>query len=134
MVDKSMRYTVLIVDDTKMEIDVMNEILHDNYNVKFALDGPKALEIAVKEPLPDIILLDVMMPGMNGYEVCLSFKQNPLIASIPVIFVTAFDDLVGELRGFDVGGVDYILKPVIPEIVLARVKTHIELHEYRKNR
>ena len=129
-----MRYTVLIVDDTKMEIDVMNEILHDNYNVKFALDGPKALEIAVKEPLPDIILLDVMMPGMNGYEVCLSFKQNPLIASIPVIFVTAFDDLVGELRGFDVGGVDYILKPVIPEIVLARVKTHIELHEYRKNR
>ena len=134
MTDTQKNATVLIVDDIETNIDVLNGILHANYNVKFALDGKTALEIASKEPHPDIILLDVMMPGMNGYEVCLSFKQNPLIASIPVIFVTAFDDLVGELRGFDVGGVDYILKPVIPEIVLARVKTHIELHEYRKNR
>ena len=127
------KYTVLLVDDVQMEIEVLNEILHDTFNVKFALDGEKALEIAAREPLPDIILLDVLMPEMNGYEVCMKLKQNPSTSDIPVIFVTAFDDLIGELRGFDVGGVDYILKPVIPEIVLARVKTHIELSEYRKN-
>lgn len=126
-------YSILVVDDVQIEIEVMNEILHKTYDVKIALNGEKALEIAAKEPHPDLILLDVMMPEMNGYEVCQQLKQIPSTSEIPVIFVTALDDLIGELRGFDVGGVDYILKPVIPEIVLARVKTHIELSNYRKN-
>lgn len=126
-------YSILVVDDVQIEIEVMNEILHETYDVKIALNGEKALEIAAKEPHPDLILLDVMMPEMNGYEVCQQLKQIPSTSEIPVIFVTALDDLIGELRGFDVGGVDYILKPVIPEIVLARVKTHIELSNYRKN-
>ena len=125
-------YSILVVDDVQIEIEVMNEILHETYDVKIALNGEKALEIAAKEPHPDLILLDVMMPEMNGYEVCQQLKQIPSTSEIPVIFVTALDDLIGELRGFDVGGVDYILKPVIPEIVLARVKTHIELSNYRK--
>ena len=121
--------TVLVVDDVSENIDVMIGILNIEYEVKIALDGGKALEIASKEPQPDIILLDVMMPGMNGYEVCTKLKQDVTTSNIPVIFVTAFDDLRGELKGFDVGGVDYITKPVIPEIVLARVKTHLKLKE-----
>ena len=123
---------VLVVDDISENIDLMIGILENDYEVKVALDGAKALEIASKEPQPDIILLDIMMPGMNGYEVCKKLKQATSTANIPVIFVTAFDDLRGELKGFDVGGVDYITKPVIPEIVLARVKTHLELKEVKE--
>jgi len=121
--------TVLIVDDVSTNIDVLNAILHEIYNIKIALNGPKALEIATMKPHPDIILLDVMMPEMNGYEVCTKLKQDASTSNIPVIFVTAFDDLSGELKGFGVGGVDYITKPVVPEIVLARVKTHLKLKE-----
>ena len=132
MTDTKNKATVLIVDDIGTNIDVLNAILHEEFDVKFALDGGKALEIASKEPQPDIILLDIMMPEMNGYEVCTLLKKDVATSQIPVIFVTAFDDLKGELKGFDVGGVDYILKPVIPEIVLARVKTHIELKEVKE--
>ena len=121
--------TVLIVDDVSANIDVLNAILHEIYNIKIALNGAKALEIATMEPHPDIILLDVMMPEMNGYEVCTKLKQSTSTANIPVIFVTAFDDLSGEIKGFEVGGVDYITKPVVPEIVMARVKTHLKLKE-----
>jgi len=121
--------TVLIVDDVSTNIDVLNAILHEIYNIKIALNGVKALEIATMEPHPDIILLDVMMPEMNGYEVCTKLKSDPSTSEIPVIFVTAFDDLSGELKGFEVGGVDYITKPVVPEIVLARVNTHLRLKE-----
>ena len=120
---------VLVVDDISENIDVMIGILENDYVVKMALDGAKALEIASKEPQPDIILLDIMMPEMNGYEVCTKLKQATSTSNIPVIFVTAFDDLSGELKGFEVGGVDYITKPVVPEIVLARVKTHLKLKE-----
>jgi len=120
---------VLVVDDISENIDVMIGILENDYVVKMALDGAKALEIATKEPQPDIILLDIMMPGMNGYEVCTKLKQDVSTSNIPVIFVTAVDDLKGELKGFEVGGMDYITKPVIPEIVLARVKTHLKIKE-----
>ena len=121
--------TVLVVDDVSENIDVLIGILEIDYTVKFALDGDTAIEIASKEPQPDIILLDVMMPGLNGYEVCEKLKLDPVTANIPVIFVTALDDLKNEVRGFDVGGVDYITKPVVPEIVSARVKTHIKLQK-----
>jgi len=120
---------VLVVDDISENIDIMIGILENDYVVKMALDGERALEIAAKEPHPDIILLDIMMPGMNGYEVCTILKEDVSTSNIPVIFVTAKDDLRGELKGFDVGGVDYITKPVIPEIVLARVKTHLKLKD-----
>jgi len=120
---------VLVVDDISENIDVMIGILENDYVVKMALNGEKALEIAAKDPQPDIILLDVMMPEMNGYEVCTKLKQDASTSNIPVIFVTAFDDLSGELKGFEVGGVDYITKPVVPELVLARVATHLKLKE-----
>jgi len=124
--DKS---TVLVVDDVSENIEVMIGILEIDYVIKFALNGEKALEIAAKEPKPDIILLDIMMPDMDGYEVCTKLKQDVSTSNIPVIFVTATDDMKGELKGFEVGGVDYITKPVIPEIVLARVNTHLRLKE-----
>ena len=123
--------TVLIVDDVVTNIDVLNAILKELYEVKIALNGVKALEIAAMEPHPDIILLDVMMPEMNGYEVCKKLKSDPSTSEIPVLFVTALDESQFEVQGFDVGGVDYITKPVVPEIVLARVKTHIELKEVK---
>ena len=123
----NVKSVVLVVDDISENIDVMIGILENDYVVKMALDGAKALEIASKEPQPDIILLDIMMPGMNGYEVCTKLKQDVSTSNIPVIFVTGVDDLKGELKGFEVGGMDYITKPVIPEIVLARVKTHLKV-------
>jgi len=123
--------TVLIVDDVETNIDVLNAILKELYEVKIALNGVKALEIAAMEPHPDLILLDVMMPEMNGYEVCKKLKSDPSTSEIPVLFVTALDESQFEVQGFDVGGVDYITKPVVPEIVLARVKTHIELKEVK---
>ena len=129
MVDNAKKSLVLIVDDVGTNIDVLKGILHEIYDIKFALNGKTAIEIASKEPNPDIILLDVMMPEMNGYEVCTQLKQDASTSHIPVIFVTAFDDLTGELKGFEVGGVDYITKPVVPEIVLARVNTHLKLKE-----
>lgn len=131
MVDNAKKSLVLIVDDSRVNIDVLNGILHSHYDVKFALNGEKALEIASNEPHPDIILLDVMMPKMNGYEVCTLLKKDEATLHIPVIFVTALNEMEEELMGFKVGGEDYITKPVTPEIVLARVKTHIELKEVK---
>ena len=126
------KHTVLIVDDVGTNIDVLKAILEDNYDIKIALNGGTALEIAAKEPHPDIILLDVMMPEMNGYEVCTKLKSDPITSQIPVLFVTALDDTQFEVQGFDVGGVDFITKPVVPELVLARVKTHLELKEVKE--
>lgn len=131
MVDNAKKSIALIVDDSRVNIDVLNGILQGHYDVKFALNGEKALEIASKEPHPDIILLDVMMPKMNGYEVCTLLKKDEATSHIPVIFVTALNEMEEELTGFKVGGEDYITKPVTPEIVLARVKTHIELKEVK---
>jgi len=131
MVDNAKKSIALIVDDSRVNIDVLNGILQGHYDVKFALNGEKALEIASKEPHPDIILLDVMMPEMNGYEVCTLLKKDEATSHIPVIFVTALNEMEEELTGFKVGGEDYITKPVTPEIVLARVKTHIELKEVK---
>ncbi len=120
--------TVLIVDDTPMNIDVLSGILQDNYKVKIAINGELALEIARKHR-PDIILLDIMMPGMDGYEVCRRLKQDVETANIPVIFITAKDQVVDESLGFEVGAVDYITKPVSAVIVKARIRTHLALHD-----
>jgi putative two-component system response regulator len=117
---------ILIVDDEPNNLQVLRQILKDHYQLIFANNGNKALEVAAKH-LPDLVLLDIMMPGINGYEVCKKLKQNPVTEEIPVIFVTAMSDIEDEAMGFDVGAVDYIQKPVSRPIVLRRVQTHLSL-------
>jgi putative two-component system response regulator len=117
---------ILAVDDEASNLQLLRQILQDHYRLRFAKDGPRALEL-VREEAPDLILLDVMMPGMSGYEVCAALKADPRTAAIPVIFVTALTDTDDELEGFEAGAVDYITKPVSPPIVRARVRTHLSL-------
>ncbi|MDQ6992021.1 MAG: response regulator [Mariprofundus sp.] len=117
--------TILIVDDMPENIDVLEGLLSPHYRVKVATSGKRALKIA--ESMPDLILLDVMMPGMDGYEVCRHLKQKRKLRRIPVIFVTAKSEVDDETRGFELGAVDYISKPVSPPLVLARVKNIIAL-------
>ena len=123
------RPTILIVDDTPDNLALMSALLRVTCRTKVATGGKKALAIAAGEPQPDLILLDIMMPGMDGYEVCRRLKADPRTAGIPVIFLTARTDVEDEQRGFDVGGVDYIAKPVSPPIVSARVRTHLALKQ-----
>ncbi len=117
---------ILAVDDEASNLQLLRQILQDHYRLLFAKDGARALELARLER-PDLVLLDVMMPGMSGYEVCAALKAEPATASIPVIFVTALTDTADELEGFEAGAVDYITKPVSPPIVRARVRTHLSL-------
>ena len=126
------KQTVLIVDDVPGNIDVLRGILRDEYQVKVATNGELALKIATGSPLPDLILLDIMMPVMDGYQVCQSLKADYRTRRIPVIFVTAMGEVRDEARGFEVGGVDYITKPVSPPIVLARVRTQLALYDQRR--
>ncbi len=119
-------YKVLLVDDEPNNLKVLQQILKDHFQLIFAINGEKALA-AAREHLPDIILLDIMMPGMDGYQVCAQLKADPLTAKIPVIFVTAMGEMENEARGFDAGAVDYIQKPVSGPIVLRRVQTHLSL-------
>ncbi|MBB4821621.1 putative two-component system response regulator [Pseudomonas alcaligenes] len=120
------RLCLLLVDDEPTNLQVLRHILQDDYRLLFAKDGAKALELAQRES-PDLVLLDVMMPGMTGHEVCARLKADEATTSIPVIFVTALADVEDEARGFEVGAVDYITKPVSPSIVRARVRTHLSL-------
>lgn len=120
------KFTVLIVDDEPANIDVLKDVLLPYYHVKAAPNGLVALSILQKIK-PDIVLLDVMMPNMDGFEVCQKIKSIPEIAAIPVIFVTALNQTINEQHGFEVGAVDYITKPISPQITLSRVKTHLTL-------
>ena len=124
--------TILIVDDEPANLGVLKNVLCDEYRLLFAKDGPKAIELAT-ERQPDLILLDVMMPGMDGYEVCGRLKANAKTWRIPVIFVTAMSDIEDEARGFMVGAVDYIAKPVSAPIVNARVGTQVTLSRLKLN-
>jgi putative two-component system response regulator len=121
------RATVLMVDDVPDNLLLLATLLKGHYRVKVATSGERALAIARARPAPELILLDVMMPGMDGYEVCAQLKADPRTAAIPVIFLTARTDQLDEQRGFDAGAVDYVSKPVSPPLVLARVRTHLEL-------
>ncbi|OIP47469.1 MAG: two-component system response regulator [Fibrobacteres bacterium CG2_30_45_31] len=121
-----MIYSVLVVDDVPENIDVLKGMLTNEYYVKVAVSGFMALKVAEKT-VPDIILLDIMMPDMDGYEVCEKLKANPITQNIPVIFVTAKDQTVDEIKGFEVGAVDYVTKPISPSIVKARLSTHLAL-------
>ena len=124
---------ILIVDDTPENVDVLAGVLHEHYQIKVALNGSKALKIAQSDPAPALILLDVMMPEMDGYQVCLQLQANEQTRRIPVIFVTAKSEVEDEAQGFGLGAVDYITKPVNPAIVLARVRTHLALkHSLQK--
>ena len=121
--------TILVVDDTPENIDVLSGVLRSEFRVKAALNGEKAIRIANAEPQPVMILLDIMMPGMDGYEVCQQLKANPATAKIPVIFITAKSEDKDERKGLELGAVDYITKPINPSIVLARVHTHLALYD-----
>ena len=118
--------TILVVDDTETNIDILVDALGDEYELAVAMDGPTALEL-VEELPPDLILLDIMMPGMSGYEVITHLKANPKSASIPVIFLTAMSDVGNKTKGFELGAVDYITKPFEVAEVQARVDTHLSL-------
>ncbi|QHJ10445.1 putative cyclic di-GMP phosphodiesterase [Paraglaciecola mesophila] len=124
--DQNNKQKVLIVDDEPANLRVLKKILGDLYRLTFAKSGDEALRLVERE-LPDLILLDVMMPGMTGFEVCQALKSQPMSKGIPVMFVTALSDDVDEAKGFDVGAVDYITKPVSPAVVKARVRTHLSL-------
>jgi len=120
--------TILIVDDAPDTIEpIVNCLRSGPYRTRIATSGERGLELAQLDPLPDLILLDVMMPGLNGYEVCQRLKANPRTADIPVIFLTVRTDAADEQHGFDVGAVDYIAKPISPPIVKARIHTHLSL-------
>lgn len=116
---------ILVVDDTASNIDILLETLGNEYEIMVALDGETALEHA-RESCPDIILLDIMMPVMDGYEVCWRLKKDRHTRDIPVIFVTAMNEMVDEQKGLELGAIDYIIKPFSPVIVKARVKNHLE--------
>jgi adenylate cyclase len=123
------RKLILIVDDTPTNVSIVSGVLKDQYRTKVATNGEKALAIANGPEKPDLILLDVMMPGMDGYEVCRRLKTAPETVEIPIIFLTAKTDTGDEEKGFEVGAVDYIHKPFSPPIVLARVKTQLALQD-----
>src|SRR3954452_4144227 len=127
-----MQATILVVDDVPTNIAVLSAILRDDYRVLAAINGEQALKIARADPAPDLILLDVMMPGMSGHEVCQHLKSESSTRKIPVIFVTAMNQVEDEAKGFALGAVDYITKPVSPPIVTARVKTQLALYDQNR--
>lgn len=133
MKDPFQKQTVLVVDDSQENIAVLGAVLMLDYIVRVATSGEKALQIAMSDNPPDLILLDIMMPGIDGYEVCRRLKADSRTKNIPVIFITAKCSEEDEIKGFKMGAVDYITKPFSPVIVRARVHTHIELkrwHDY----
>ncbi len=132
MTADSTQSTILLVDDVADNIDILNAILSPHYRTRVALNGEKALRIAGSANPPDLILLDIMMPGLSGYDVCQQLKANPDTRDIPVIFVTAMSEVEDEKRGLELGAVDYITKPVSPPIVLARVRTHLALYDQNR--
>ncbi len=128
--DAEEKPTILVVDDTPDNLTLVSNLLKTNYRVRVAINGEKALKIAFSETPPDLILLDVMMPGMDGYEVCQQLRNNHLTAHIPIIFLTAKSEAEDERKGLSLGASDYITKPISPPILEARVKTHLVAKAY----
>ena len=123
---------ILIVDDASENIDILRSILGDEYRIKVALNGKKALDLAKKDPKPDLILLDVMMPEMDGYEVCEILKDSHETRDISIIFQTSKNAPIDEQKAFELGASDYITKPFEPEVVKSRIRTRIRVLEERK--
>lgn len=128
--EENRQFVILVVDDTETNIDILLETLGDDYDIRVALDGETALE-SVADDKPDLILLDIIMPGMDGYEVCKRLKDNPFTHDIPVIFLTAMTEEQNEAKGLALGAVDYVTKPFSPELVKARVSNQLELKKYQ---
>ncbi|MES2530176.1 MAG: diguanylate cyclase [Pseudomonadota bacterium] len=124
------RAVILIVDDEISNIEIMNAALEDDYEICFATSGEQAIEVA-RSVLPDLVLLDVLMPGIDGYEVCRTLKGDRLLADVPVIFTTGLDDEDAEAKGLSLGAIDYVTKPIQPMVLRARVRNHIELKRLR---
>lgn len=124
------KQTILVVDDTALNIQILNETLKTDYRVLFSTSGSEALKTA-SESVPDLILLDIMMPDMDGYEVCRRLQADQALREIPVIFITALTEVEQETRGLDLGAADYITKPFNPGIVKLRVRNHLELKGQR---
>ncbi len=124
---ETLKPVILVVDDTPDNLALMRDLLKDNYRVRVARDGEKALQIAASSSPPDLILLDIMMPGLDGYEVCRRLKSDPATSAIPVIFLTAKVEQEDERKGLELGAADYITKPISPAVVLARVKNYLAL-------
>jgi len=122
---------ILVIDDTPENLSLMSELLREDYQVKLAPSGERGLQIASGDPQPDLILLDIMMPGMDGYQVMQQLKADKATRDIPVIFLTALAGVDDERRGLDLGAVDYITKPISPSIALARVRNHLQLKMMR---
>lgn len=131
MTDQVSRQTILVVDDEPVNIKILVELLRADYQILVANNGNRALQIALSGDRPDLILLDIMMPGIDGYEVCRLVKENPQTNDIPIIFLTAKSQVEDEQKGFNSGAVDYIAKPISPPIVRARVATHLQLKKVR---
>lgn len=121
---------ILVVDDELLNIEVMSGTLEDLGEILFATNGAEAIDLCLREK-PDIVILDIMMPEMDGFEVCRRLKKNPETATIPIIFATAMTDNADEAKGFEAGAVDYITKPIVAPVVVARVKNHLQLKQYR---
>ncbi len=126
-----MKQTILVVDDSPENIDVLTAVLSPTYRVKAAINGEKGIKIA-ETTFPDLILLDIMMPNIDGFEVCRRLKENPKTKQIPIVFVTAKIEAEDEMRGLSLGAVDYITKPISPPVVLVRVKTHLALFDQNR--
>lgn len=126
------KQTILVVDDSPENIDILDEILSKDYKIKVAINGESALKIAASNNPPDLILLDIIMPDITGYEVCRRLKTNKNTKKIPIIFVTAMGEVEDETKGFKLGGADYITKPVSPPVVRERVKTHLALYDQNR--
>ncbi len=132
MIQHPERESVLIVDDTPANLRLLSQILSQhNYKVRAVINGQRALDAVQLKP-PDLILLDIMMPHMDGYEVCRELKADGQTAYIPIIFISALDETIDKVKAFSIGGVDYITKPFQTEEVLARVQTHLSLKRLRQ--
>ena len=125
--DFTSKPTVLVVDDSADNLEVISGLLKGQYRIKVANNGEKGLQIARSDSPPDLILLDIMMPELSGYEVCTRLKSNRATSHIPIIFLTALSSAEDERKGLELGAEDYVTKPVSPAILLARVKTHLRI-------
>lgn len=125
------RETILIVDDERFNINVLKDLLDPDYDTMVAKNGVQALKRVASADQVDLILLDVMMPEMDGYEVCKHLKNNPETENIPIIFISALNKAGDETKGLEVGAIDYISKPFSPNLVKLRIKNHLELKRLR---
>jgi adenylate cyclase len=126
------KHTILVVDDSVENLQLLSALLRDDYKIKVAKNGKKAIELVQKDPAIDLVLMDVMMPEMDGYTACQILKSDEVTAQVPIIFLTALNDASDETKGFDIGGADFISKPFNAQVVKARIRTHLDLQEERK--